>query len=240
MNTSNFLSQQYDILGEKISINLCDQLDVVNIRRCRFVKRTVNHNVVVAEVDLIFEFNQDENDLESILEEEILNTFLTSQISLFVDPMNSINTLNVTSISVVIDVSDENEKGEEKSDKDDYLFWIAIISVSTVLTFLGMLFGCYKIGHHYALKKHGANVEMSNVVAPSSDNIKKEAKKEEKKNEDESPVMDLQTGEQYRVRAISKHTNLEEFMNQRPSRKTKIECSDDGGGGGGGVKKAWI
>eukprot|EP00938_MAST-03A_sp_MAST-3A-sp1_P002673 g2673.t1 len=108
------------------------------------------------------------------------------------------------------------------------------------LAVFGVLFAAvYYVGHHVGKRKHGA---ATKVISPTTEEEKVDDtlisapdENNQENMQEETPVTDMKTGE--RVRALSKHTELEDFMNQTPSRKTKTFDDDTGAGG---VKKAWI
>ena len=134
----------------------------------------------------------------------------------------------------VIEGNDDDSTEDSDDDNSDMTFLLIGLGIGGLVVF-GILFVVvYIAGHHFGKHKHGE------VVAPKEEEEKKVDGASSPETdpdgnvEEESPVLDMKTGEQYRVRALSKHKELEDYMTQVPARKTRV------GGTTVGVKKAWI
>ena len=241
---SNVLFNETDEFGEASSVNLCDQLSNLDIRRCRYVYSTIDGQRITLHVDLIFE--REMTDLASFLDLDILKLELAQEASFFLDSSLALNTFEISDLTV-FEGNDDVTEDESSSSDDDSLMIVLIGVGGGGLAVFGVLFAAvYYVGHHVGKHKHGVTKAVSSVVSSVVSPTEEEEEKvddtpaspsNENNQQEETPVTDMKTGEQYRVRALSKHTNLEDFMNQAPSRKTKKFDDDDTGTG---VKKAWV
>jgi hypothetical protein len=234
-----------DNFGVAMATNLCDQLSSLDIRRCRYVLwRNMNSNngSIIVNIDLVFE--RDMTNLESFMEKETLKIFLAQDSTFFFNATRSVNTFDILSIQVYDESNDggSNNVDNNNDDSSDLIVFLLGFGLGGLVLFAGLFGVVYYVGHHFGKHKHGAVVSPKNtkkveeeMTTSTNDDSSSSLNKNSSTEEGATPVTDLKTGEQYRVRAISKHMDLEDYMQRSTPRKTKLNIGDKGG-----VNKAWM